>query len=121
MQAEIISIGDEILIGQTVNTNATWMGEKLNAIGIRVHRVTSIADSKEDIIRLLEEASSRSQVILITGGLGPTKDDITKKTMCDYFNTELVLDQTSLDRIQAFFEGRGLPMLEVNRQQAMVP
>lgn len=121
MQAEIISIGDEILIGQTVNTNATWMGEKLNAIGIRVHRVTSIADSREDIIRIFDEASSRSQVILITGGLGPTKDDITKKTMCDYFNTELVLDQTSLERIQAFFEGRGLPMLEVNRQQAMVP
>lgn len=121
MQAEIISIGDEILIGQTVNTNATWMGEQLNAIGIRVHRVTSIADDADDIIQILNEASSRSQVILITGGLGPTKDDITKKTLCQYFNTELVLDQVTLDRVTSFFTSRGLPMLEVNEQQALVP
>ena len=121
MQAEIISIGDEILIGQTVNTNAAWMGEELNAIGIRVHRTTSVSDDKQEIINILNEASGRSKVILITGGLGPTKDDITKKTLCEYFNTEMVLDQISLDRVESFFKGRGLPMLEVNRQQAMVP
>jgi nicotinamide-nucleotide amidase len=121
MQAEIISIGDEILIGQTVNTNAAWMGEELNAIGIRVHRTTSVSDDKQEIINILNEASARSKVILITGGLGPTKDDITKKTLCEYFNTELVLDQVSLERVESFFKGRGLPILEVNRLQAMVP
>lgn len=121
MQAEIITIGDEILIGQTIDTNSAWLGEHLNAMGIRVHRVTSISDNKEEIIRSLDEACMRSQVVLVTGGLGPTKDDITKKTLCEYFQTELVLDETSLARVAEFFKGRGLPMLEVNRQQAMVP
>ncbi|MEZ4799992.1 MAG: competence/damage-inducible protein A [Flavobacteriales bacterium] len=121
MQAEIISIGDEILIGQTVNTNATWMGEQLNSIGIRVHRVTSIADDASDIKAMLDESLSRSEIVLITGGLGPTKDDITKKTLCEYFDSKLILNQESLDRVSAFFESRGLPMLEINHQQAMVP
>lgn len=121
MQAEIITIGDEILIGQTVDTNSAWLGENLNAMGIRVHRITSISDNKEEIIRSIDEATSRSEVIIITGGLGPTKDDITKKTLCEYFDSELVMDEKSLARVTEFFQHRGLPMLEVNRQQAMVP
>ena len=121
MRAEIISIGDELLIGQTINTNAAWLGEKLNANGIRVHRSTSIADDRTDILTSLGEAGGRSQLILITGGLGPTKDDITKKTMCEYFETDLIMNEAGLARITEFFTSRGLPMLEVNHQQALVP
>lgn len=121
IRAEVIAIGDELLIGQTINTNAAWLGEQLNAIGIKVHRSIVISDHRQEIVSALDEASSRSHIIIITGGLGPTKDDITKHTLCDYFNTELVLNQEALARITEFFERRGLPMLEVNRQQAAVP
>ncbi|MFY7707178.1 MAG: competence/damage-inducible protein A [Flavobacteriales bacterium] len=121
MQAEIISIGDEILIGQTINTNAAWMGEHLNTIGIRVNRTTAIADSKEEIVSMISEALSRSQLVLITGGLGPTKDDITKKTLAEYFNMPLVRDEQTLERVSAFFHQRGLPVLPVNEDQALMP
>ena len=119
--AEIIAIGDELLIGQTINTNAAWLGEQLNAIGIKVHRSIVISDNRPEIIAALNEASSRSNIIIMTGGLGPTKDDITKHTLCEYFQTELVINADALQRITDFFERRGLPMLEVNRQQAAVP
>jgi len=119
--AEIIAIGDELLIGQTVNTNAAWLGEQLNAIGIKVHRSIVISDNSEEITDALNEASARSNIIIMTGGLGPTKDDITKHTLCKYFNTDLTMDEAALQRITEFFERRGLPMLEVNRQQALVP
>lgn len=121
VSAEVIAIGDELLIGQTINTNAAWLGEQLNAIGIKVHRSLVISDNREEIVRALDEASSRSHIIIMTGGLGPTKDDITKHTLCSYFNTRLVINEEVLARITQFFEGRGLPMLEVNRQQAAVP
>ncbi|MFM9986034.1 MAG: competence/damage-inducible protein A [Flavobacteriales bacterium] len=121
MQAEIISIGDELLIGQTINTNAAWMGEELNKIGIRVHRSTSIADDRDEIVRALREAGDRSDLVLITGGLGPTKDDITKKTLCELFGSKLVINEEALQRITGFFAGRGLPMLDVNRDQALLP
>jgi len=121
IKAELIAIGDELLIGQTINTNAAWLGEQLNAIGIRVHRTVVISDDKNEIIAALDEASSRSQIIIMTGGLGPTKDDITKHTLCHYFNTELIINDEALKRITEFFERRGLPMLEVNRLQAAVP
>ncbi len=121
MQAEIISIGDEILIGQTINTNAAWMGEHLNTIGIRVHRTTAIADSKEEIVNMLEEALSRSSLVLITGGLGPTKDDVTKKTLAEYFNMPLEIDAETLERVSTFFRSRGLPVLKVNEDQALMP
>lgn len=121
IRAEIIAIGDELLIGQTINTNAAWLGEQLNAIGIRVHRSMVISDSREEIISALDETSARSSVIIITGGLGPTKDDITKHTLCAYFNTGLVINEEALARITEFFTRRGLPMLEVNRQQAALP
>ncbi|MFM7233509.1 MAG: competence/damage-inducible protein A [Flavobacteriales bacterium] len=119
--AEIISIGDELLIGQTINTNAAWLGEQLNAIGIKVNRTVVISDSREEIKAALDESSSRSEIIIMTGGLGPTKDDITKHTLCSYFNTELIMNEAALARITEFFEQRGLPMLEVNRQQAALP
>jgi len=119
--AEIIAIGDELLIGQTINTNAAWLGEQLNAIGIKVHRSIVISDNTDEITASLNEASARSNIIIMTGGLGPTKDDITKHTLCKYFNTDLIMDEAALQRITEFFERRGLPMLEVNRQQALVP
>jgi nicotinamide-nucleotide amidase len=121
MRAEIISIGDELLIGQTINTNAGWMGEQLNSIGIDVIRVLTISDKKDDILNAIKEAEHRSEIVLITGGLGPTKDDITKHTLCEYFGTRLVRNQQVLARIEAFFTQRGRTMLEVNRQQADLP
>lgn len=88
--AEIITIGDELLIGQVVDTNSAWMGEQLNSVGIRVKQITSVSDDKQHILNALAEAEKRVDIILITGGLGPTKDDITKHTLCEYFNTQLV-------------------------------
>jgi len=121
MKTEIISIGDEILIGQTVNTNATWMGQELAKIGIKNNRTTTISDSESEILEALKLGESRSDLILITGGLGPTKDDITKKVLCDYFNTELELNQEVLTDIQAYFKLRNKPFLESNNLQAMLP
>ena len=121
MKTEIISIGDEILIGQTVNTNATWMGQELAKIGIKNNRTTTISDSYDDITESLKLAESRSDLILITGGLGPTKDDITKKVLCDYFDTELELNTEVLKDIQAYFKLRNKPFLESNNMQAMLP
>jgi nicotinamide-nucleotide amidase len=121
MQAEIITIGDEILIGQTVDTNSAWIGEKFNALGIKIHRITSVSDVSAEITKALDEALLRSQLIIITGGLGPTKDDLTKHTLASYFGGELVMHEPTLERISAFFAHRGLPMLETNRQQALMP
>lgn len=121
MKTEIISIGDEILIGQTVNTNATWMGQELAILGIKNNRTTTISDNETDILEALKLAESRSDLILITGGLGPTKDDITKKVLCDYFDTELELNEEVLKDIQAYFKLRNKPFLESNNMQAMLP
>jgi nicotinamide-nucleotide amidase len=88
MVAELISIGDELLIGQTVNTNASWLGKELSLIGIRVKWVSTISDVKEDIISTIDTALNRSSLVIVTGGLGPTKDDITKYTLAEYFNFE---------------------------------
>lgn len=118
---EIISIGDELLIGQTVNTNASWMGELLAASGMKVSMCVTISDSWDAIYNALEQASKRSKVVLITGGLGPTKDDITKQVLCNFFQTELVLDSQVLKHVESFFSRRNRPMLEVNKMQAMVP
>lgn len=121
INVEIISIGDELLIGQTINTNASWIGAQLAANGIKVSHVVTISDTWEAITAALEEAQGRSQVVLITGGLGPTKDDITKQVLCAYFDTELVLDEHVLNHVESFFIKRNRPMLEVNKMQAMVP
>ncbi|WP_294677129.1 competence/damage-inducible protein A [uncultured Fluviicola sp.] len=121
INVEIISIGDELLIGQTINTNASWMGSRLALEGMKVSYVATISDTWEAITGALTDAHKRSQVVLITGGLGPTKDDITKQVLCAYFDTKLVLDQKVLDHVESFFTKRNRPMLEVNKMQAMVP
>lgn len=121
MLAEIITIGDEILIGQTIDTNSAWMGKELNSIGIKIARITSIQDSEAAILEALNLVSKDAQLILITGGLGPTKDDITKKVLCQYFDSKLYRNQEVLERIDAFFRSRNRDVLEVNRQQADLP
>lgn len=121
MLAEIITIGDEILIGQIVDTNSAWMAKELNLIGIRVKQVTSVSDDAQHITEALKQAMQRAEIILITGGLGPTKDDITKLTLAKYFNMGMRRDQATLEHVTGFFTRLNRPMIEMNRQQADVP
>ena len=121
MKAEIISIGDEILIGQIVNTNAAWMSTELNNAGFEVVRISTIPDKKDDIILAINNAAKKADVILLTGGLGPTKDDITKETLCEYFNTELVFNESAFQQIKTLFGARGFEVTELNRKQAELP
>lgn len=121
MLAEIITIGDEILIGQIIDTNSAWMAQELNAIGVRVKQISSVSDDREHILKALAEAQQRADIILITGGLGPTKDDITKKTLADYFGVGMTLNEEALANVTRIFAKYNRPLLEVNRQQAMVP
>jgi len=121
MRAAIITIGDELLIGQTVDTNSAWMGAELNKAGFDVYRMTSVHDKREDIIMALDETSGITDVVLITGGLGPTSDDITKKTLSEFFNTRLVINQDVLHMIETRMSRRNLLMNENNRKQAEVP
>lgn len=118
---EIMTIGDELLIGQVIDTNSAWMGQKLNEIGIKVKQITSVSDDRQHILSALADAQKRADIVLITGGLGPTKDDITKKTLCDYFNTGLVFHEPSFEIISEIFKTRGRTISETNRLQAMVP
>ena len=119
--AEIITVGDEILIGQTVDTNSAWMGMQLSMRGIRVNRITSVSDRREEIISALNEALGRAPLVLMTGGLGPTSDDITKETLAEYFGTRLVMDYDVLAEISERIAKRNLEMNENNRRQALVP
>ena len=121
MKAEIITIGDELLIGQTIDTNSAWMGAELSLAGFDVHKKTTIHDNRSDILQALSDSSGKSDVVLITGGLGPTSDDITKQTLCEFFNTKLVLDEEVLDMIGKMMLRRNFPMNENNRRQAEVP
>jgi nicotinamide-nucleotide amidase len=121
MKAIIINIGDELLIGQTTNTNAAWMGQYLNSFGIEVESSHCISDKGLVIFDEIDVALYKADVVVVTGGLGPTKDDITKHTLCQLFQTELVMHEPSYIRVRAFFESRGLPFLKVNEQQALVP
>ena len=121
MLAEIITIGDEILIGQIVDTNSAWMAKELNKIGLAVKQITSVSDDAEHIIAALDDAQKRADVILITGGLGPTKDDITKLTLSKYFNMPLIQDKATLDHINSIFVGLNRPMIAANIRQADVP
>ncbi|PHR95857.1 MAG: competence/damage-inducible protein A [Leeuwenhoekiella sp.] len=122
MQAHIITIGDEILIGQIVDTNSAFIAKELDKIGIEVSEISSISDNKQHIIGTLNAARKHAQVVLITGGLGPTKDDVTKHTFCEFFEDELVEDTSVLANIERIFKHHvGRPMLPANRSQALVP
>lgn len=121
MRAEILTIGDEILIGQIVNTNSVWIAQQLNLIGIAVTHMASVSDSDEAIQSAFDAAKNRADLVFITGGLGPTKDDITKKVMAAYFNTQLVMNEEVLGDVTAFFAKRGKELTDINRQQALVP
>jgi nicotinamide-nucleotide amidase len=121
MQAEIISIGDELLIGQTINTNASWIGAELSLIGIPVKWGIAVADDQDAILQAVDQAMNRSELVIVTGGLGPTKDDITKHTLCQYFDTTLEINAEVLQRIEAIFKNKNRPMLDVNLQQAALP
>ena len=92
MKATIVTIGDEILIGQIIDSNSAWIGQQLTQLGIEVYRIISISDQKEEIVKTLDEVTKEADLIIITGGLGPTKDDLTKQTLTEYFNSELVLN-----------------------------
>ena len=104
MKAEIITIGDEILIGQIVDTNSQWISTKLNQIGVSVYQISSIQDDKQHILNALKEAQDRADIVFITGGLGPTKDDITKHTITEYFKDILVLNQEVVSHIEQLFK-----------------
>jgi len=121
MQVEIITIGDEILIGQIVDTNSAYMGQLLNLNGISVKQISSVSDNREHIIKALDEAKGRADIILITGGLGPTKDDITKKTLCEYFNTTMRFDECAYKYVENLFSTNGKEDTPINRKQAEVP
>ena len=121
MLAEIITIGDEILIGQIVDTNSAWMAKQLNLAGIKVKQITSVSDDAEHIVEALSQAEKRAKIILITGGLGPTKDDITKFTLARYFNMGMRRDEETLLHVQGIFARLNRPMIESNTKQADVP
>ena len=121
MLAEIITIGDELLIGQIVDTNSAWIGQQMNQVGFKVHQITSVSDNREHILSALAEASQRVQMVLITGGLGPTKDDITKKTLAEYFGTDFVFSQEAYEDVEYLFKIRGREVTPLNRLQAEVP
>ncbi len=120
-KAEIITIGDEILIGQTIDTNSAYIGERINKLGFEIRQISSISDNSGEIKRALDEALSRADLIIVTGGLGPTKDDITKRTLAEFFGSELKEDITVLEDIKALLWNRKVPMNEMNIAQALVP
>lgn len=122
MQAEIITIGDEILIGQIVDSNSAFIAQELNKIGVSVYQITSIQDDRDHITEALRESGDRSSVVIITGGLGPTKDDVTKETICTFFEDELVRDNAVLSHIEELFKKYiNSPISDLNRRQALVP
>ncbi len=119
--ATIITIGDELLIGQTIDTNSAWMAQELNKIGVWVHRRVAIGDVWKDIWQSLDEESKLSDIILITGGLGPTADDITKPLLCQYFGGKMVVNEQALHNVRTIFEKLKRPLIERNLKQAEVP
>ncbi len=121
MFAEIITIGDEILIGQIVDTNSAFIAKELNKIGVSVYQITSVQDNREQIIRALNAAGENAQIVICTGGLGPTKDDITKHTFCEYFDDVLVENAAVLKHVEALFEKYiSTAITDISRRQAMV-
>jgi len=121
MKSEIITIGDEILIGQIVDTNSAWIAEQFNRNGIEIYQITSVHDDKEHILEALKKAEEKTDLVILTGGLGPTKDDITKKVLCEYFNTKLVFHEPTFEHIKQRFKNRNIDLNKLNRNQALVP
>ena len=121
MRAEIITIGDELLIGQVVDTNSAWMAQRLNEVGISLYQITSVHDDREHILKALDEAFSRADIVLTTGGLGPTKDDITKHVMCEYFGTTLVEDPQVRAHIHDLYKDRPEALNRLTATQWLVP
>lgn len=119
--AELLTIGDELLYGQITDTNSKWMGVALSDQGIKVIRKTTVGDQEDEILTAFAEAERRADIILITGGLGPTNDDLTKPCLAKYFNCGLALHEEALKEVTAFFQSRGRELTEMNRQQAMLP
>ncbi|MEO1098619.1 MAG: competence/damage-inducible protein A, partial [Bacteroidota bacterium] len=120
-KAEIITIGDEILYGHILDTNSKWISEELDNIGIKVVRKTTIGDKREELLQAFSEAESRADLVLITGGLGPTNDDLTKPCLAEYFNCEIKMNVDALAEVAAFFESKGMELTEPNKQQAALP
>jgi len=121
MEADLITIGDEILIGQIVDTNSAWMAKKLNEEGVNVREITSISDQQAHIIATLNESGRKASIVLVTGGLGPTKDDRTKAAICNFFGTQLVESKEVLEHITELLTPRGIVINALNREQALVP
>ena len=121
MKAEIITIGDELLIGQVVDTNSAWMAQRLNEVGIELYQITSVHDDREHILKALDDAFSRADIVLTTGGLGPTKDDITKHVMCEYFGTQLVEDLNVRAHVHELYKDRPDALNRLTATQWLVP
>jgi nicotinamide-nucleotide amidase len=119
--ADIITIGDEILYGQITDTNSQWISAELDKIGVKIFRKISVGDNKEEILKAIKESEQRSDIIIITGGLGPTSDDITKPALAEYFNSKLILNNEALEDVTNFFKSKGKDLSELNRQQAFLP
>ena len=121
IKAEIITIGDEILYGQITDTNTQWISAELDKIGIKTVRKSSVGDTEEAILEIFNESSKRANVVIVTGGLGPTKDDITKKTFCNYFNSELIDHPQAQTDVTAYFKKRGYVLSGTNKSQYQLP
>ena len=121
MKIEIVTIGDEILIGQIVDTNSAWMTSELSDAGFEVSAVSSVGDNSHDIKLAIDTGFERSDILLLTGGLGPTKDDITKNTLCEYFDTKLVFSEEVLVNINRIFAHKNYKLNELTKNQAYVP
>jgi nicotinamide-nucleotide amidase len=121
VKAELLTIGDEILYGQIIDTNSAWMSAELSKVGVSVVRKVSVGDNEEEILEAIASAEQRSDVVLITGGIGPTNDDLTKPCLAKFFKCDLVLHEEALAEVTAFFKSRGRELTETNRQQAVLP
>ncbi|HUX53674.1 MAG TPA: competence/damage-inducible protein A [Williamwhitmania sp.] len=121
MIAEIITIGDELLIGQTIDTNSAQIASALSSMGVIIHQITSVSDDPAHITKALDNARLHADAIVLTGGLGPTKDDLTKKTLASYFNCNLILNDQVLSHVESLLASRGVEMNDLNRHQALIP
>lgn len=121
MKADIITIGDEILIGQIIDTNSAWIAARLGEIGLSVRRKYSIGDNPQEIVDAVEESLTKSEITIITGGLGPTKDDITKRVLAEVFDSKLIRDNETFERVERMMKMRGIDFNELNQGQALVP